>query len=284
MSAPPSLGVDDLVLCAGTLAATPLEERIPAAAAAGFRGMSLFLDDLEGARARGHAGADIRARLADYGLSIAELDPLMTWTPGAQPGESGFLRWQEPDFYAAAAVVGARSINAVAFGAGTVERDAAVEAFGALCDRAAAHDLLVHLEFMPFTPVPDLATAIDIVEGAGCANGGVMYDVWHHLRSGGTIEALRRAAPRVLGVQLDDAPAAAESNLVEETLHRRLLPGAGDAQVARAIRALDAGGCQAPLGVEVFSDELATLSPLEIAQRVADATRHVISEARGDRA
>ena len=284
MSAPPSLGADDLVLCAGTLAATPLEERIPAAAAAGFRGMSLFLDDLEGARTRGHADADIRARLADHGLSIAELDPLMTWTPGTELGKSGFLRWQEPDFYAAAAAVGARSINAVAFGAGPVERDAAVEAFGALCDRAAAHDLLVHLEFMPFTPVPDLATALDIVEGAGCANGGVMYDVWHHLRSGGTIEALRGAAPRVLGVQLDDAPAAAESNLVDETLHRRLLPGAGDAQVARAIRALDAGGCQAPLGVEVFSDELATLSPLEIAQRVADATRHVIAEARGVRA
>ena len=105
--------------------------------------------------------------------------------------------------------------------------------------------------------------------------------MWHHFRGGGSDESLRCAAPRVLAIQLDDAPAEAEANLVDETLHRRLLPGEGDAGVANLIRILDAGGCQAPLGVEVFQDGLNGLPPAEVAQRVADATRAVIAEARG---
>jgi sugar phosphate isomerase/epimerase len=78
-----ALGPDDLVLCTGTLAAVSLEERIPAAAAAGFTGVSPFLDDVDRFRAAGGADADLRGMLADHGLAVAELDPLMSWVPGA---------------------------------------------------------------------------------------------------------------------------------------------------------------------------------------------------------
>jgi hypothetical protein len=33
---------------------------------------------------------------------------------------------------------------------------------------------------------------------------------------------------RVLGIQINDAPAQAEADLIDETLHRRLAPGDGD--------------------------------------------------------
>jgi sugar phosphate isomerase/epimerase len=280
-----ALGPDDLVLCAGTLARVPLRERVEIAAATGFRGISLFLDDLEGARRSGLSDADLRALLEANGLQVAELDPLMHWIP--EPGDArataegkGFLRWGEEDFYDAAAAVDARSINAVLFASRPVEEGRLVESFAALCDRARECSLLVHLEFMPFSQVSDVSSALSIVEAAGRSNGGVMFDVWHHFRGGGSAEALARAAPRVLGIQLDDAPAQAESNVVDETLHRRLLPGEGDADVAEQIRILDAGGCRAPLGVEVFCDDLATLAPIEVAQRCAEATRRVVAEAR----
>ena len=78
-----SLGPDDLVLCAGTLASTPLAERAEAAASAGFQALSLFLDDLDGARQSGLSDADIRSLLAANGLAIAELDPLLSWASGA---------------------------------------------------------------------------------------------------------------------------------------------------------------------------------------------------------
>lgn len=276
-----SLGPDDLVLCAGTLAATPLLERIEVAAKAGFRGVSLFLDDLDAARSAGHSDTEVRARLADHGLEVAELDPLLSWAPGTQAGGPGFQRWGEEDFYAAAEAVGARSLNAVLFAPGPFSEAQLVDGFAGLCERAALRGLLVHLEFMPFSQVRDIGTALSIVERAGQANGGIMFDVWHHLRGGGTAASLSGPASRVTAIQLDDAPAEAEPNLIDETLHRRLLPGEGDAGVADWIRALDAGGCRAPMGVEVFSDELAKRPAAEIAQRVADATRQVLREARG---
>ncbi len=281
----PGLGPDDLVLCAGTLASTPLPERIEAAAAAGFQGLSLFLDDLEGARAAGHSDADLRARLADRGLAVAELDPLLTWAPGTEPpGDTpregqGFFRWREDDFYRAAEAVGARSINAALFASEPIPEDALAEGFAGLCDRAADHGLLVHLEFMPFAQIATLEVALRLVEAAGRPNGGVMLDAWHHFRGGGKPDAVRSHARRILGVQLDDAPAAAEPDPVDETLHRRLLPGEGDAGVVELVRALREGGSPAPLGVEVFSDELAKLPPRELAHRAGDALRAVRARA-----
>ena len=274
------LGPDDLVLCAGTLEKTPLLERIEIASRTGYRGISLFLDDLAQVREAGVADAELRDRLSDHGLSVAELDPLLSWVPGVEPGGAGFARWGEPDFHDAAAAVGARSINAVLFAPGPFSEEQLVDAFAALCERAAEHELLVHLEFMPFSRVERLETALAIVEKAAAPNGGILLDVWHHFRSGGTPEALERAAPRVLAIQLDDAPAEAEPNLIDETLHRRLLPGEGDAEVATILRVLRAGGCTAPPGVEVFSDALAAQGAEAFAQRCAEATRRVLDEAR----
>lgn len=281
------LGPDDRVLCAGTVPAAGFAERLAAAAEAGFSGVSLFLDDYQRAREQGHGDAELRRMLADHGLGVAELDPLLDWLPGAGLAAdataegASFFGHGEDAFYAAADALGARSINAVAYADPPPERALLVDAFGALCRRAAAHGLLVHLEFLPWTPVPDAAAALAIAEAAGCDNGGILLDSWHHFRSGLSNEALARLpGQRVLAVQLSDAPAAAEPDPVEETLHRRLLPGQGDADLAGLLRTLDAMGCRAPLGVEVFSDELAALPPAEAARRAGRALDAVLTRAR----
>jgi len=270
-----ALAANDLVLCAATLAETPLLERLDAAQRAGYRGLSLFLDDLEKARATGLSDRDIKRAIADRGLEVAELDPVLSWAPGARPGP-GFARWQEDDFFAAAESIGARSLNAAYF-APPAPHDEIVEAFAALCDRAADVGLLVHLEFMPFAPIANLESALHILDDAKRDNAGLMLDVWHFFRGGGRPEALEAVATRVIATQLDDAPAEAEENLIEETLHRRLLPGEGDADVAGILRTLARGGCQAPIGVEVFSDDFAGLSSSEVAQRCADAARRCLN-------
>lgn len=282
-----SLGPSDLVLCSGTVPQATFVERCAAAAEAGFTGVSLFLDDLKRARTEGCSDADVRAVLRDNGLAVAELDPLMSWLPGsggdgdASAAALGLFGYGEADFHAAADLVGARSINAVLYTEEELPRDAIAEAFAGVCDRAKEHGLLVHLEFLPWTQVRDLPTALAIVEGAGRANGGVLLDAWHHFRSGVENAALEPAAKQVLAIQLDDAPARAEDDPVAETMQRRLLPGEGDANVVEIVRRLDAGGCQAPVGVEVFSTELQRLPVREAARRAADATRAVLAAARG---
>lgn len=278
-----ALGFGDLVLCAGTAAAAGLFERIDAAAAAGFAGLSLFPADYRRAREAGHPDAELRARLADAGLAIAEIDPLLTWLPeagGAGVRDEGrdFLAASEDEFYAIADALGARAVNAALADPRGADESLVADAFAALCERAAAHGLLVTLEFLPWTPIGDAAAAARIARKAGRTNGGVMLDAWHRLRSGAPIAAIDSAC--VLGVQLCDAPAAAEPDPIDETLHRRLLPGEGAADVVALLRHLEAGGCTAPLGVEVFSDALAALPVREIAQRCATAARRCLAAAR----
>jgi sugar phosphate isomerase/epimerase len=284
-----ALGPGDLVLCSGTLPrATAFRDRLAAAAQAGYAAVSLWGRDYRGARDEGHSDADIAALLADHSLVVAELDPAWWWTPGA----AGFsippeldpvdvFRFGEDELLRIAAVVGARSINAADVIGGSWGVEEGAEAFAALCDRAAEHGLLVHLEWLAWSRVPDLRTACDIVRLAGRANGGLNVDTWHCARTGTTPQDLM-AVPgeKVFAVQLDDGPALPEDDLVAATLHRRLLPGVGAFDLPGYLGALNAVGAVAPIGVEVFSDDLHALGPYEAARRAAQATRALLARVR----
>ena len=161
---------EDLVLCAGSALQTPFTERLRLAAASGFAGLSMWESDYLGARAEGYSDADLRGALADHGIEIAELDALTRWLPGeddAVPSD-WTTSFEEKDFYAVADALGARSINVVDLGAGrTISVDAAAEAFAGVCDRAKEHGLLVHIEFLPWSNIPDIESAWEIVREAG---------------------------------------------------------------------------------------------------------------------
>jgi sugar phosphate isomerase/epimerase len=280
------LGPRDLVLCAGTVPRASFREKVEAAADAGFAGVSLFVADYESARAGGSSDAELRGALADRGVAVADLDPLLAWIPGAGPGGGvtaegmAFFRHGPDDFFRVADALGARSLNVALASDPGLPRAALAEHFADLCDRAAEHGLLVHLEFLPWSPVPDLRAALEVAELAGRPNGGVTLDAWHLARSGGAADDVRTAAgARILAVQLSDAPSVPEPDLVEETLHRRLLPGQGAIDLAGVVRAVAAIGAPAPLGVEVFSDALAALPAAEAARRAGDAARAVIAAA-----
>lgn len=280
-----SLGPDALVLCAGTLGTAPLRAKLEAAAAAGFDGASIFVHELAQARAEGFVEADVRSLAADLGLGLAELDPLLDWLPAAGglavSGEGKSMAgFGVDDFLDAGELLGMRSINCALFGSVPVGPDQLAEAFAALCDRAADRGLLVNLEFVAFSQLPNLAAALDVVTRADRAGGGVMLDSMHQLRSGGDHASLCAAGARVNGIQLNDIPATAAPDPVAETMRSRLLPGEGDADPAGMLRALREGGCTAPVGVEVFSDALNALPPGEAAKRAAQSTRRVLGEAR----
>jgi sugar phosphate isomerase/epimerase len=281
-----SLGPDDLVLCSGTLPRhTTFVERVDAASAGGFAGISMWGRDYWGARREGHSDADIRARLSDHGLAVAELDPAWWWTPVEFDAESlvsiddmEVFGYGEAEMFAIADAVGARSMNAVDVLGGRWSVDDAAEALAGLCDRAAEHGLLVHVEFLPWSRIPDVTTAWEIVRLADRPNAGIAVDAWHWFRGRPDVPALR-AIPgaKILGIQLDDAPAAPEANLMTATLHDRLLPGDGEFDLAGLVAALRDAGAVAPIGVEVFSDALHGLGPLEAARRAGDATRRALT-------
>ncbi len=283
------MGPDDLVLCSGTLRrGTPFAERVSAAAAAGFAGISLWGRDYAAARAEGLTDSDMAHLLADHGLVVGELDPAWWWLPGASdvhiPPEldsEDIFRFGESELFSIADALGARSVNAVDVFGGAWNIDAAAEAFARLCGRAAEHDLLVHVEWLPWSKIPDLSTALAVVGLADCPNGGINVDAWHLVRSGTGIDELGAVPGRlILGIQLDDGPVEPEPDLVEATLHQRALPGEGEFDLDGIVRALSDTGTEAPIGVEVFSDALHARPAHQAAEDAATTTRGVIETAR----
>ena len=160
-----------------------------------------------------------------------------------------------------------------------VPEDDAAEAFARLCDRAAEHGLLVHLEWLAWSRIPDLGTALEIVTLADRPNGGLNVDTWHCARTDTTAaDLLAVPGDRVLAIQVDDGPAQAEENLIEATLHARLIPGEGAFDLHGYLASLHAIEATAPIGVEIFSDDLHALGPAEAAQRAAQATRALLAD------
>jgi sugar phosphate isomerase/epimerase len=280
-----TLGPASLVLCSGTIPRdTSFQKRLEVAAEAGYNAVSLWGRDYDRARRDGHSDAEMRTMLDDHGLVVAEVDPAWWWTPGATgvtiPAELDTMDvfcHGEDDLLRMADAVGARSLNAADVLGGTWTVEEGAEAFATLCDRAAQHGLLVHLEWLAWSRIPDVSTAWDVVRTADRPNGGLNVDTWHCARTGTTAEDLR-ALPgeRVLAIQLDDGPQRAEENLIDATLHNRSLPGEGELDLGGYLSALLDIGVRCPVGVEVFSDALHASGPRAAARAGADASRQVL--------
>ncbi|MGK3206149.1 sugar phosphate isomerase/epimerase family protein [Amycolatopsis sp. MEPSY49] len=231
--------------------------RIEAAETAGFGGIGLRLDDCRS------AGAALRDLLDEHGMRVMELEHIWDW---AAPVPSPV----EHELFAVADRTGYRQLNVPMLFDHPIED--LIAGFGGLCDRAGRHGLLVGLEFMPYSSVPTLGRAWDIVAGAERENGGVIIDLWHWNRSGAQPQDLGMIDPdRVTSVQLCDVRAEPMRDPGHEARHHRHLPGDGAGDPAGVLSALRRHGLGCPVSVEVFSDDLDALSPEEAAWRAARA-------------
>jgi sugar phosphate isomerase/epimerase len=245
-----------------------LEDRIKAAADAGYTGIGLWHGDLAGLQLD-----EVAARLAAHRITTVEVEHLANWfASGAPREESDRVRME---LFAAAAALGARQLKIVPpFGnAGYATAHLAAE-FRTLCQQAAAHNLLVALEMIPFSDIPTLAAATSLVTEAACPNGGLLVDIWHLFRSGGTLADLART-PRgyLVAAELCDADAAPHGGLATDSLHHRKFCGEGALDIAGFIATLDRAGYDGPYSVEILSDEVRQMTLKEAATRSFATTR-----------
>ncbi|NDI47170.1 sugar phosphate isomerase/epimerase family protein [Goekera deserti] len=259
----------------------PFEERVRAAAGAGFAGIGLYAGEHRRLLAEGATDADLRAVLDAHGMRVVELEVLRGWS--AVGAEAEAYRAAEREVFAMAGTLGpARHVQVVGPYLGTL--DDAAEAFAGVCDRAAEHGLAAALEFLPeMTNIPDAGTALELVTRAGRPNGGLCIDVWHHVRGAHDEAMLRRVPPeRVVAVQLGDGPRRrVEADYRSDCTRHRQVPGEGEFDLPRFLRLLDRMGVRVPLSVEVLSEQLLALPADVLARRLYDGTRAVQAAAAG---
>lgn len=215
---------------------TPPHALVTLAAEAGYWAVGLRLNPAApGAihyplRRGGTDLAETRCRMQDTGVAIYDVE-FIPLTPDI--AVETYLPMLE-----AAAELGARRLN-VSGDDPDVSRLAAT--FAHLCEIAAGFNLAVDLEFMRWRHVGNIQQAHEVVRRAGAANGAILLDALHLIRSGGQPQDLATLAPGLIrSVQLSDAPLAAppEEGIIEEARNRRLAPGLGELPLLALLRAL----------------------------------------------
>lgn len=233
---------------------------------------------------RGLRADEVVKAIKEADLVVSEIELITNWLPQHTSGESAFgkfLSAMTADRVLPLAVdLGASTVSVAELFGLEFDRRLMAKHFGDLCDKAAAHGVRVALEFVPTGGVPGLVEAMEIIDHADRANGGLMVDVWHFFRSGSSLDQLASLpGDRIFSVQLNDALAAPEADLTLGMMNR-LIPGEGELDLKSFMQAVATTGTPAFLGVEVFSKELDQL-PIDFAARkCAAALDHCLNFAK----
>jgi len=271
-----------VILCSATLLPDPMQadgdalaRQVDATAAAGFAGLSLWALHHAAAVGAGHAPEALRAQVRAAGLSVPVVEAILPWEA---PDEASALAAAEPVF-SLAAEYGARYVVSVAMGADLPALDAVTARYRAVCDAAAAHELQLLIEFLPWSGIPDLATAWRVVESADRDNAGILLDTWHWQRQpGGPAVDVLRGIPgeRIPVLQVCDCAAEPDGDPLTECTTKRLLPGEGAVDFAELFGVLREIGADPLIAPEVFDVERARAGARPMAAQIRDATQSVL--------
>ena len=263
----PAATARDLILAHHSIRHAGFEERVAAAAGAGFDGIGLNFPVYRRMLDEGWTPERVQAVLDDAGIRLLEIEALRIFdTEGAGPVLDMVDTFQP------------LHVQVIAPFEGEVPLGPAGERFAALCERVAPAGTRLAFEFLPFTEVRDVADALAIIEAAGNPwNGGLCVDSWHVFRGTGLAQLDGLPPERVAVVQFDDGPMVPVlDDYLQDCIHNRQVPGEGEFDLVTFLRALPA---DVPLSVEVIDDDLDELAPAVVAGRLADATRMLLATA-----
>ncbi|UYM03653.1 sugar phosphate isomerase/epimerase family protein [Solicola gregarius] len=263
-----------LCLWAGTLVGHDLMTRLCAAADAGYASMSASPAELAAA-VGADGGRAVRAALDDTGLTLACLDPVVTWVPGAvaaHPAHRAHALVTVQTCLELAERFGIPLLNAVdvtwrPLGHG------AWDGFAALAAAAATRGMSVAVEPQVYSGVPDVGSAMDLCSYAGTGTA-LLVDLWHLNRMHPPADL---TGPSIAAVQVADGPRHAASDPVAESITARLAPGAGQFDLVNQLRTLRVRA-DVPIGPELFGPAVPDAA---VAAHLAEAlttTRAVLAD------
>ena len=246
------------------------EDRVVAASKAGFKGMGLKEADLEHILER-RSLKDIKHILDDNGIKHVELEFITDWfLEGEKKKKSDQTKQM---LLAAAEALGARHIKVGDFDTQITPMPRLIESFAALCADAANYGTKILFELIVDAMIKTLPETLEMVEGAGVKNGGIMLDLWHIVKLHIPYEDVARIpAQYLLGVELNDGTLECPWSLHEDTVNHRKFCGEGEFDVKGFVNCLLKAGYKGPWGIEVLSQELRKKSLEEAATRAYKTT------------
>ncbi|GLY05549.1 sugar phosphate isomerase/epimerase and 4-hydroxyphenylpyruvate domain-containing protein [Actinoplanes sp. NBRC 101535] len=250
-----------------------LDDKLAAAAAAGFDGIELFENDLVVSPL---SPAAVRARCADLGLSIDLYQPFRDFeaVPAEQLRANLERAARKFDVMAELGVDTVLVCSSVSPAA--VDDDALAAAqLGELADAAAARGIRIAYEALAWgRHVSTWDHSWRIVQRAGHPALGLCLDSFHVLSRPVPPDGIAAITPgKIFFVQLADAPEL-RMDVLQWSRHHRLFPGQGDFDLPGFVALTRAAGYDGPLSLEVFNDVFRQSDPSRTA---VDAMRSLIA-------
>ncbi len=214
--------------------------------------------------------AETKAVMADTGVKVADIEIIRIGEHFNPAATEAFL--------ARGAELGASNILV----AGDDEDyHRCTDNYAKFCQLAAQYGMTADLEFMPWTKVPDLTAAKQIVEQANQPNAGILIDALHFDRSSTTLEQIATLDPSLIHyVQFCDGLKEydpAHEQLIAIARGQRLNPGEGGIDLKGLLNVIPK---DTVLSLEIPHLERARIfTPLERARAAMDAIKLLIEEA-----
>ncbi|TCC50592.1 hypothetical protein E0H75_10300 [Kribbella capetownensis] len=229
-----------------------LEDKLAAAAAAGFSGIEIFEDDLIMSP---WSPRRVRDECATLGLSIDLYQPFHDFEAVPAGLNESNLRRAERKFDVMEQLGCTTLLVCSSESAAAVDDDLlATEQLTTLADRAARRGLRIAYEataWARFVNTPQHAWRI--VRESGHVALGVCLDSFHVFARGDDLDVHDVPGSKIFHVQLADAPRL-RMDAADWSHHHRLFPGQGVFDVAGFLERVLSTGYSGPLSLEVFND------------------------------
>lgn len=230
-----------------------IEEKLEAAAEAGFDAVELFEADFLGTRL---SPRELRRYTADLGLAIDLYQPFRDFEGVSDERLARNLKRAERKFDLMEALGVPLMLVCSNVAATVIDDDQLAAAqLRELAERADRRGLRIAYEALAWgTAVRDYEHAWSIVERADHPALGTCLDSFHIFAHGSELDGLGRIpGEKIFFLQLADAPYL-QLDVLQWSRHYRCFPGQGSFDVADFVQRVLAAGYRGPLSLEVFND------------------------------
>lgn len=229
------------------------QDRVAAAARAGFTGMGIWHADLEHTLQK-RSLKEMKQILDDHGIKHIELEFLGDFfLEGEKKFQSDITKKM---LLEAAEALDAHHVKVGSFEHTDASMSQMTDAFAELCREGAEHGTKIGWELMPFCDIDSVEKATELVKGAGESNGGICLDLWHIAKLKIPYEDVARMPRKyVTSIEVNDGTHECPWPLHEDTINHRLFCGEGEFEPKRFVNLMLKAGYNGPWGIEVLNQE-----------------------------
>ena len=238
---------------------------VRAAASGGFDYISFDSSLMEAFTRGGATLADLRRLVEGEGLSVLAVHSIAIGEDVVAAREAALPLAE------AASRLGARYVHV---GGTAPLGPALIEATNAAARVCAEANAVLAVEFLPFLPIASIADARAMIAGAEAKGSGLVVDSWHFFHGPDDWPDLAGIrGDEISYVQFDDHPPLASSDLLAETISRRVYPGRGVFDLERFAKTISDSGFTGAVGLEHLSTADRVRPVEEVARELLEASR-----------